>query len=290
MMRRLAILLACLALSACSRTEEPTAPGHPALWRVESADGRAAGWLFGTVHALPANVRWQGPVIDRALSEAGVLVVEVRGIADKDEISRVFKRLADNPVERPLALRVPPDARPRLEVLMAGAGIPSNRFDSMDTWAAATAVAQVMQRGDIAHGADAMLEAQFGKRRIVELEGAEPQLAIFDRLPEKEQRDLLRAVIRESARAEQTADALQAAWLNGDMATLEIVSRQGVLEDPELYEALLAGRNRDWTARIARLLDAHQSPFVAVGAGHMAGKDGLVAMLRAKGYTVRRIQ
>jgi uncharacterized protein len=65
---------------------------------------------------------------------------------------------------------------------------------------------------------------------------------------------------------------------------------QGMLEDRELRQALLIARNRAWAERIARLIARGQQPFVAVGAAHLLGKDGIPALLANQGYMVRRIQ
>ena len=59
---------------------------------------------------------------------------------------------------------------------------------------------------------------------------------------------------------------------------------------PELRQALFVGRNARWSDRIADAIAQGNRPFVAVGAAHMAGPDGLPAMLAARGYTVRRVQ
>ena len=140
------------------------------------------------------------------------------------------------------------------------------------------------------NGADRALLAAFDGREIVELEGARKQLAIFDRLPESEQRDLLNAVLEESSEYGHGRGALAEAWLAGDLDQLTQLTRRGVLADPELEKALLHDRNASWAAQIENLLSAEDKPLIAVGAGHLLGEGGLPALLQERGYTVRRIE
>ena len=57
---------------------------------------------------------------------------------------------------------------------------------------------------------------------------------------------------------------------------------------PELRDALFTARNRRWAEKIARLMDGSGKVLIAVGAGHLAGQDGVVGLLRSKGYKVTR--
>ena len=79
-------------------------------------------------------------------------------------------------------------------------------------------------------------------------------------------------------------------FAQGDEAGLAALTREGLLADDEIREALLERRNAAWMPRIIRLLESDSHPLIAVGAAHMVGKDGLVALIEAQGYTVRRVR
>ncbi|MEJ2409218.1 MAG: TraB/GumN family protein [Novosphingobium sp.] len=283
-MRAWFLALTALALLGCS--PQPQA-AHPALWHVESADGHE-GWLFGTIHSAPRPLEWETGAVRAALDSADTIMVEVANIADEAAVSATFARLAKNENQPPLSQRIAPSERPALAALLKRNGFLDGDFTGMDTWAAAlTVVRQDKDGSDPRYGVDRAVIAKADGRPIVELEGAAGQLRIFDALPEKEQRDLLDAVVREADRSDLD---LSAAWRKGDMIAIEKEANTGLLADPELRAALFTGRNRRWSARMAEALNANRKPFVAVGAAHMAGPDGLPAILARQGFTVTRIE
>lgn len=297
--RYLSALLAALLLAGCSdEASEPVAhpEGYPLLWELANAEGEVEGWLFGTIHALPDGVEWRSPVLETAVAEADVLAVEVASLDDGVALGELFTRLAfdgsSGPAgpPGPLAARIDPALADQYQALLTTAKVRRSHFDAMDTWAAALTLAQVAQAAKSENGVDRALIRDFAGREIVEFEGAETQLRIFDDLPETEQRDLLNAVIAETADYEEDIGRMARMWQTGDEEQLSALTGKGILADPELYEALLAGRNRAWAAQLENLLSASARPFVAVGAAHMFGDDGLPALMEARGYTVRRIQ
>lgn len=289
----LSALLGALLLAGCS--DQPADPatqpeGYPLLWELANAEGEVEGWLFGTIHALPDGVEWRSPVLDEAVAEADVLAVEVAALDDGVALGELFARLAFDDPPGPLAARVDSAMAEQYQALLTRAKVRRSHFDAMETWAAALTLAQVAQAAKAENGVDRALIRDFGTREIVEFEGAETQLRIFDDLPETEQRDLLNAVIAETEDYEQDIGRMARMWQTGDAEQLSALTGEGILADPELYEALLAGRNRAWAAQLENLLSAPSRPFVAVGAAHMFGADGLPALMAARGYTVRRIQ
>lgn len=293
--KRISLALAlCGALAACgprSGVESSVPDSYPALWEVTGEDGSEEGWLFGTIHALPDGTQWRSPEFRDVVARADTLVVEVGNLGDRQRLAEVFQSLAyDRVPTAPLAQRVSPEWRDELAGLLERAGTDGTRLDAMESWAAALTLAQLAQTGRSENGADLSLLGDFEGRSVVELEGAGAQLAIFDTLPEEEQRDLLDAVIEEAAASQGDEERLANAWKKGDLDRLLALTRVGILADPELKEALLDARNRAWAARIERLLASPEKPLVAVGAGHLLGPEGLPALLAARGYMVRRIR
>jgi uncharacterized protein len=225
------------------------------------------------------------------MAAADTVAVELANVADSKAIAEEYARLAQSPGLPKLSARIAPALRPALAQLLKRAEVDEASFAQTETWSVALSLARAGQgSSDKTNGIDrAVLNLTKGKP-VVELEGARGQLSLFDALPEKEQRDLLEAVVRDGGRDRSDSEALTNAWRKGDFVLIEAETRSGFLADPELREALFTGRNRAWSEKIAALLAQRKRVFVAVGAAHMAGTDGLPAMLAGRGFSVRRVQ
>jgi len=278
-----------LALSACGPAP---LPAKPALWQVEGPLGRKA-WLFGTIHALDGPVKWRGGKVAAAFEGSQALVVEVAGLNDDDAMAETFARLAQTPGQPALSERVSPDLRDELAKALAAGKLKDSGFSSVETWAVALTLARAGEGAlEAKYGVDrALIEAaREDGRAVIELEGADSQLRLFDQLDEPAQRVLLDAVVRDAAASSGEAARLAKAWRGGDMAAIEAETSRGILSDPGLRTILFTMRNEAWAARLTQIMADGKVPFVAVGAAHMAGVDGLPAMLEARGYTVKRVQ
>ncbi|WP_435417646.1 TraB/GumN family protein [Parerythrobacter aurantius] len=289
---RLQAALAAMLLAACSGDPAPPpAPtaDNPLLWEIAGADGRVEGWLFGTIHALPDGTEWHSGAVAEVTGKADYLVLEVAALDDSDAIRRSFMALAQSPGQPPLALRLDPGRRQALGDLIASTSYDADDFETIETWGAALIMAQaIASDAKPANGVDRALQRHFAGRRIEEFEGASAQFAIFDRLAEEDQRAMLAAVVDEAGLSKGRRSPAQI-WLAGDLAALERETTSGILADPEVREALLVERNAAWVQRTVNLLRAGEQPLIAVGAAHLPGSDGMIALLAAEGYTLRRI-
>jgi len=289
-MRRLLASLCTLALAACSAA---AAPASPALWRLSDPDTTI--YLFGTVHVLPDKLDWRSERFDQAFAAADELVLEIADQGDAAAAARTFVQLATSADLPPVLERVAPEQRPALAALIERAGLKPARLDGLETWAVAVTLGASLYASvglTPEHGVERSLSAgaEASGKPVSGLETTAQQLGYFDTLPETAQRQLLESVIDESGNLDrQFAEMLQA-WSRGDVAAIARTFDDELRLSPELAAALLDQRNAAWTDWLRARLDRPGTAFVAVGAGHLAGKGSVIERLEAAGLQVTRVQ
>ena len=283
-----------LALTGAPAAAKVPQAAHPALWTVADADTTV--YLFGTIHLLPEKYRWRTPAFDQAVAGSNQLMVET--IVDEKNPQKLMSALTSLAFSKgrpPLAARVPPAQRPALDAAIAKSGIPRQAFDSMETWAAAFMLLGNQYR-DMGlkggEGVEAVLRGAFAGqgKPIGELETNIEQLGYFDRLPEEAQRALLLGAIDQPQSMNAEFTKMLGAWGRGDVNAIARTFNHDLAASPELKEALIAQRNANWSRWIEQRMATPGSVMIAVGAGHLAGKDSVIDMLKRSGYRVRRVQ
>lgn len=290
MLRALTLALLSLAAACGSAPQKPDGGHGPALWAIER--GGMKGWLFGTIHVLPGNIAWQTPAIRSAMAASDRLVLEAADLQDAGKTLAIFESMGRSPDLPPLENRVPADEKaPLLHAIDAG-GADSRNLSGYESWAAAMLLSAASQQSlniSANDGVEPVLIAAYrdAGKPIGGLETVERQFAAFDTLPQDAQDRLLVQTVHESDDMKALYHRILNAWLNGDMDAIAREGAQGEQPDPVIEDAILTARNRDWVKAIEPMRGA---PFIAVGAGHLTGADSLIDMLRARGFTVRRVQ
>lgn len=292
--RALAFLGLATAAVAAPATVTQTTAAHPALWAVSDQDTTI--YLFGTIHLLPDNYTWRTGAIDSAIANSGSLYVEtIVDPKNPQPLIMAMRTLGYSKGLPPLADRIDPAKRPLLEAAIAKSGIPRATFDSMETWAAAFTLLGVQYReiglgGE--NGPEQALRDAFGAagKPVGELETNAQQLGFFDVLPESAQRSLLEGAIEPPKSATVDFSEMLRGWANGDVDAIARTFNHDLADTPALRETLLDRRNANWSRWIEQRMQQPGVVFVAVGAGHLAGSDSVLALLQRDGYRVRRIQ
>lgn len=267
--------------------------GAPAMWRL--ADNDTTIHLFGTVHLLRPGLEWRTEAIDRAIEEAGTIVFETDTMSPKAQraIAREFVRrgmFSDGQTLKGV-LNDKEEAVVSTAFESVGASLP--RMNRFEPWMASVnlGVLKMMSDGhDPNAGVESIIatEAKAAGKSIVYLETLSQQTDAFDLLPEKEQINMLYGTALLLDESPQLFDILVDEWADGDVEGIAklVANPNGFGSTEATYQSFLVNRNAAWVPQIEAMLGEPGSVFIAVGAGHLAGKDSVIKMLRDRGHKV----
>jgi len=290
----LLLIAACVASAAWAQSTEP---GARRGFLYEIRKGNQVSLLMGTIHVgrpefypLPAS---QVARIERM--DAVVLEADVSDTARAIEATQKY---AVYPAGEPgLDTRIPPALKSRIEALAARNQLDAAPFWGLKPWMVGNVLAlfEAAQAGYMpALSVEAYLTrvAKQGGKPILELESIEGQFELFERAPFATQlaflEDAVKAVETNAARRE--INRIAQAWETGDRAALArllaAMRAQTSVGSRFTVDTILLGRHPVMVRRIEALMAEGKSCLFAVGSLHLPGPDGLVALLRARGYTV----
>ncbi len=132
-------------------------------------------------------------------------------------------------------------------------------------------------------------QARADGKRVQGLETVEFQISRLDEMPMDQQERLLAETLKDLDNELANLTTLVQAWKAGDAATVERIVLADVKQEPLHLPAAARRAQQELDARDRETLRArHRPAFVVVGAAHLVGPDGLIALLSAKGYRVEQ--
>jgi uncharacterized protein YbaP (TraB family) len=270
--RRLAALAALFLAAPCFAT--PALPvaspraveRQPALWVVSDRDTTI--YLFGTFHALDASTDWFAPRIRAAFGQADQLVLETVIPTDPGEMFATLKKYG--------LTREPVVGQP----VVAASHSPT--FVS----AAGQAVASGKSMGmTVESGADAVLRraAERSGKPVAALETFDFQIGMFTAL------SALPVAPGAAGAPVPAVGDMRSSWKAGDAGRITAMLGSIERQSPAAYRMLFTDRNARWAGWIANRLEQPGTAFVAVGAGHLIGRDSVQAQLAVRGIRSTRV-
>lgn len=300
-----ALTLGCAPMALTAQTAPAPAPvapapapavttidADPALWVLRDEDTTV--YLFGTIHVLKPGLSWFDEGVRTAFDASDEVVLEMV-MPDPRAMQALIQRLAITTGGPALPERLAPPRREAYLKALSSLGLPANVFDRTKPWFAATnlSLMPLIKLGyDPAQGAEAQITeaAKAAKKQIIGLETAEQQLGYFEGLSDGAQIALLNSTVEELPRIEPMIENMVGAWAAGDPDRLGTIMNEGLVETPEVAKALLTDRNARWAEWIDARMDKPGTVFVAVGAGHLAGADSVIAGLEKRKFRVTRVR
>ncbi len=264
----------------------PVIPADPALWVVKDRDTTI--YLFGTVHALKPHLGWFDSAVKKAFDASGELVLEIPLPDPKDAAATqaTVLSLATDASGTPLTQKLPEANRAAYAAALTRLGVPPAALDRFQPWFAAVTMAQIQLKTSgfaATEGVERTLDLaarQTGKR-VSGLETMRQQLGYFHDLPDKDQIAFLLESVKDIDKFDETINKMVDRWKAGDAAGLGVLMNEDLTGQPNLYKVLLVNRNARWADWIDRRMKRPGTVFIAVGAGHLAGKDSVQVQLAA---------
>ena len=271
---------------------EETAPSKSCLWVVETTSTQV--FLLGSLHVLKSNAYPLAAEIDRAYASSQRIVFETNlGAMMEPAIQAKMIELGVYPEGQNLFQNISETTRKNLEKKLQELGIPLDYFSRFKPWFLAVSLATLeLQRLGFnpLYGVDLHFytKAKADEKELAYLETVEYQLNLLGKMNAQDQKSFLAQTLKDLDISAQLADDMMAAWQHGEADDLYEILFESFEDHPGIEDRLLTRRNQDWLPQIEKMLKTPKITMVIVGAGHLIGPEGLVELLKQKGYDVKQ--
>jgi uncharacterized protein len=263
------------------------------LWKVGAEKGSL--YILGSIHFLKKENYPLKRTIEEAFAGAQKLLLEIDlKSADPATIQRVTLEKGMNRDGTTLQQKVSPETYSLAEQRAKELGIDIRALSPFKPWLVALTMTalQLQKLG---------FEANFGVDRYLADRGAKAgkamngletvgfQIGLIDQLSPLDQESMLRQSLKEMDIVDRNLERIVRSWSTGDTRALEELLLSGMRDYPQVHQMIIVDRNRRWLPEIEKALSQGESTLVVVGAAHLVGKDGILELLKARGYSLEQL-
>ncbi len=275
--------------------QAPTAQSQSLLWRVSGNGLAKPSYLFGTYHILRDSYLRQDSLTRQHFERAEGVVVEM--VFDAGQVGKV-RQYGTMPDNNLIHLIEATDYKLVADEFNAMTGQELSFYNQIKPVVIATAlsVAYAQKRsGTLSRFSGQPIDLYFvdkarqAGKPLTGLETLDEQLQLlYDRQPVEQQARQLVRLVKEKAATGTNQTDLTELYLTANLDGMWQLFQQENDDPADLY-ALIDVRNIRWMSQLPTLM-ARRSTFVAVGAGHLPGPNGLLNLLRRAGYVVEAVK
>ncbi|PLX19922.1 MAG: hypothetical protein C0599_10045 [Salinivirgaceae bacterium] len=290
-MSKLIIVIGTLGLffglDACRVNETIKNEGTSSIfWKISGPEVNGVSYLYGTIHITDGRVFEYGDTVSKAFESAEQLAVEVE--MDKVNPGTVMSLMFMK--DTTLDMLLTEEEYAKLEKVyeeLTGASLETAKGIKLFFISANMVQAVIPKDKSVPLDLDFMQKARKEDKEVKGLETLDEQIGLIDDLSYKAQAKMLVESIDDVDELKEQMNKMVEAYLS--MSSDKLLE---LMDDPslpkEFMEKLLNERNKIMVERMIPEIK-NKSTFVAVGAAHLFGDDGIVKMLQDRGYTVEPI-
>ena len=260
------------------------------LWEVSGNGLTKPSYLFGTFHLLCRDDIRFSDALKQGVQNAAEVYLEL----DMDDPSTLFgglmlMNMKGNRKLKDLYTEV--EYKRVVDYFRDSLQAPVNLFQSMKPFfLVALLYPKMMPCPSVSSVEDEVMKlAKQNGKEIKGLETMAFQASVFDSIPYEEQAAELLRSIDSMVLSKKYFDSMITAYKEQRMGELESLMKNEEFGMESNQDILLDNRNRNWVGQLKTIMK-QAAVFVAVGAGHLPGKTGLIALLRKEGYTLRPVE
>lgn len=297
----LSILFLFLFLGSISFAQETDVRDYPMeeralLWKIEGNGINTKSYLFGTVHIIEETQFFFPKKLQKIVSKSDVLTMEIAGLPEPMEALRLsmlkegsfFDFFTKEQTDSIIVW-----VEEHTSISETGFRMMVDKMKPFVVSVMLTELDESNPTRGMANKKSYEVEleaiAKDKKLEVMGLETVTEQLGIFDALSEDEQVEMVMTTIRSEGNsgAEETAKIMTLFAAQDIDGLYKMIAEDDSMEG--MSALLLDDRNKRWIPMIEEMV-ADKSTFIAVGAGHLGGPNGVIRLLEAQGYTLTPIE
>jgi len=279
-----------ITLSFAFQSSELSKTKSALLWEVKSKDGKNTSYLFGTFHVIQKEYFLFNKTLSSKIINSDTIIMELEKLPTPEESTSLFKLSKGSffdyfsPTQNDSIIRWVNDN------LHMESQVFRLYFHQMKPFVFNQLIIQKMFEGKTESYELKLFEIAKEKGiPILGLETLEFQLSFFDRLTNEEQNEMVMSNIRNYVSLKQELVSFQQVYYSQNIDSVYQLIQQDKQFRVKHEDEFITKRNKNWIPLIENYINKSDC-FIAVGAGHLGGENGIINLLEKKGYTLTPIR
>lgn len=255
------------------------------LWKISGKQLKSPSYLYGTYHLLCPDDLQLSDNVKNAVKASSKVYLEL----DFDDPEMMQKMQANMLMEGDASIKnLLPDStfQKASKSFLATTGISLEMLSKMKPILLSVMLYPSLMKCELSSPEQLFATMAAEQNKTVEgLETVEEQMKVMDQIPYSEQAQMLVDYLLEPEKFNKETIDLLKQYKEGDLDAMEKSMNDPTQSYSKYLDGMLLQRNRNWIPIIMK--QSNENPiFIAVGAGHLAGEEGVISLLRKQGYTV----
>ena len=257
------------------------------LWEVKNAEGKTCSYLFGTIHAIDESKFFYPKKLEKIVSKCDAICLEIAGIStNAPSVEKLM--MSEKSINQLFSISQMDSIHQWAEQFLL---MKPEQFDQNFDRAKPFLLMQFILKSSLPEKTKSY-EIQFeeiakmNKKELLGLETVDFQLSLFDNMSVDNQVKMVMETLREGENSQKKFEEMEQIYLDQDLDRLYRLTKD---DSNYLNRSFLEDRNLDWIPKFTNMMK-DKVVFIAVGAAHLAGPEGVIELFIKEGFQLTPIK